>query len=239
MKPLVTIVIPFYNDPYIAEAIESALSQTYPRREIVVVDDGSTSYTELIQPFLSRIRYLRKKNGGTASALNYGIHRTVGDYIAWLSSDDRFYPNKIAHQVGYMIEHGAYFSHTNFDLIDGSGHLIEQGAGMIHATALQFYDSFLHGNCINGCTVMLNRKLLKRVGGFHEQLPYTHDMDLWYRIMLEGFDMHYIPECLTAYRRHEAMGTIRHRDAIMKEVQVTMKQYQARMQQFIARIQHD
>lgn len=239
MKPLVTIIIPFYNDPYIAEAIESALSQTYPNREIVVVDDGSVSHTELIQPYLTRIRYFRKKNGGTASALNYGIERSKGEYLAWLSSDDRFYPHKIAHQVAYMMKRNAYFSHTNFDLIDGSGILIEQGAGMTHATALQFYNSFFYGNCINGCTVMMQRKLLKRVGGFNEQLPYTHDMDLWYRIMLEGFDMHYIPECLTAYRRHEAMGTIRHQDAIMKEVQVTMKQYRAGLQQLIARIQQD
>lgn len=239
MKPRVTIVIPFYNDPYIVEAIESALSQTYPNREIVVVDDGSTAHTELIKPYLSRIRYLRKNNGGTASALNYGIHHSTGEYIAWLSSDDRLYPHKITYQVDYMLERGAWFSHTNFDYIDGTGQLMEQGAGMIHATALQFYMSFFHGNCINGCTVMMNRKLLKRVGVFNEKLPYTHDMDLWYRVMLEGYDMHYIPERLTAYRKHAAMGTIRHQDQIRKEVQVTLQEYHNRLRDFVNRIQHD
>ena len=236
MKPLVSIVIPFYNDPYVSEAIESALSQTYPNREIIVVDDGSTSYLHLLTPYRARVRLMRKNNGGTASALNYGIKHASGQYIAWLSSDDRFYPNKIDRQLHYMMEHNGYICHTNFDLIDEAGRITQAGAGMSFARAVDFYRSFLQGNPINGCTIMMKRELLKKVGYFNERMTYTHDLDLWYRVMLAGYDMHYIPDRLTAYRRHAAMGTIRHNDAIAKELQATNNQYHAALKSFINRV---
>ncbi|MGZ9585242.1 glycosyltransferase [Paenibacillus marinisediminis] len=238
MKPLVSIVIPFYNDPYIAEAIESALAQTYMNKEIIVVDDGSTSFMDRIKPYRSRIKYARKNNGGTASALNHGIRRSSGSYITWLSSDDRFYPKKLEVQTKYLVNRGGYISHTNFDLINSEGHITESGAGMKIATASAFYHSFFEGNPINGCTIMMKRDLLKRVGQFDEGLPYTHDLDLWYRVMLAGYDFHYIPDRLTAYRRHDAMGTVRHRDAIAIELQRTNSRYHPALRQFIQHIFH-
>ena len=73
MMPTVTIVIPFYNCQYIQQALESAVQQTYPAVEIIVVDDGSTQYSHLIAPYMNRVYYMGKSNGGTASALNHGI----------------------------------------------------------------------------------------------------------------------------------------------------------------------
>ena len=74
MLPSVTVVIPFYNCPYIHLAVSSALSQTYKNVEVIVVDDGSTKHQHLLEPFMKRIVYLQKTNGGTATALNYGMH---------------------------------------------------------------------------------------------------------------------------------------------------------------------
>ena len=117
MRPKVTVVIPFYNCRYIAHALESVLQQTYRPIEIIVVDDGSNEHVELLQPYKTHIRYIRKSNGGTATALNAGIQAASGDYIAWLSSDDVFYKDKVAKQLDFMLANQAVFSFTDYDVL--------------------------------------------------------------------------------------------------------------------------
>ena len=100
-NPLVSIVIPVYNGAnYVAEAIESALKQSYKNIEIIVVNDGSTDNTEkIVKKYGDKIRYFYKENGGVASALNFGIKNMKGEYFSWLSHDDIYYPNKIERQI--------------------------------------------------------------------------------------------------------------------------------------------
>lgn len=98
--PKVSIVIPVYNGAnYLREAIESALDQTYPNIEVIVVNDGSSDdgATEQVAfSFGNRIRYFSKENGGVASALNAGIRLMSGEYLSWLSHDDVYYSCKVA-----------------------------------------------------------------------------------------------------------------------------------------------
>ncbi|GAB6991501.1 glycosyltransferase [Paenibacillus pini] len=224
MKPLVTIVIPFYNDPYIDQALQSALSQSYAPIEIIVVDDGSTMHTERIQPYLPHIHYLGKANGGTASALNHGIRFAAGEYIAWLSSDDVFYPDKIHNQIYYMLEHYAWISHTNFNYLNNQSQITHHRAGYICTNdILDFYRSFLEGNPVNGCTVMMKKDLFYRVGMFNEQLTYTHDLDLWRRVIQAGISFPYLDEALVGYRWHDGMGTMKHRSVILEEIAITQR----------------
>ena len=100
-NPLVSIVIPVYNGSnYMREAIDSALAQTYPNIEILVVNDGSIDDTrEIALSYGDRIRYFEKENGGVSTALNLGIRNMRGDYFSWLSHDDVYYPDKIGKQV--------------------------------------------------------------------------------------------------------------------------------------------
>jgi len=217
MKPLVTIVIPFYNDPYVDQAVQSALTQSYSPIEIIVVDDGSTMHADRLGPYMPYIHYLGKANGGTASALNHGIRYASGEYVAWLSSDDVFYPDKIRRQVQFMQERGAYISHTNFDNIDMSGRVTQHRAGMINRGTTDFFRGFLGGNPVNGCTVMMRKELFLHVGLFDESLPYTHDLELWARIIQARISFPYLDEALVGYRRHEGMGTLRHRQTIEQE----------------------
>ncbi len=125
MTVKVTIVIPFYNDPYIVHALESALSQTYGNIEIIVVDDGSSKYQELLWPYMNKIRYILKEHGGTGSALNQGFREAEGEYIAWLSSDDFFYRHKVELQLKAMFTSGAWISHTAFNYIDKFGRVTD------------------------------------------------------------------------------------------------------------------
>ena len=100
-NPLVSIIIPVYNgENYVAEAIDSALAQTYDNIEIIVVNDGSEDRTdEICKSYGNKIRYFKKENGGTSTALNLGIKNMNGEYFSWLSHDDKYYPNKIKRQA--------------------------------------------------------------------------------------------------------------------------------------------
>jgi glycosyltransferase involved in cell wall biosynthesis len=100
-RPLISVVIPAYNaGPFIAETLESVLSQTYSHREIIVVDDGSTDDTEqVVQPYLGRTRFIRQKNTGEGGARNAGLRAATGDYIAFLDADDLWLPEKLEVQL--------------------------------------------------------------------------------------------------------------------------------------------
>lgn len=104
----VSIVVPFFNCSYIDHALDSLTKQTYTNIEIIVVNDGSTKHTDKILPYLDKIIYIIKENGGTASALNVGIQQATGDYICWLSSDDIYDHHKIAIQLESMKTHNAF-----------------------------------------------------------------------------------------------------------------------------------
>ncbi|TYP69857.1 glycosyltransferase [Paenibacillus methanolicus] len=233
--PTVTVVIPFYNDSYVTEAVDSALAQTYDDIEIIVVDDGSTRHADLLERYGSRIHYLGKANGGTASALNYGFRLASGQYVAWLSSDDRFYPEKIARQVQAMERSGSWISHTGFDLIDEGGRIAEKGIAPPPAGP-EFYRAFHAANPVNGCTVMMRKLLYNQIGEFDERLRYTHDLDYWYRVMLAGFPFLLLPEPLTAYRWHAGMGTVLHKEAISREIRQTQTTYASRWSAFTSHL---
>jgi len=232
----VSIVIPFYNCPYIEQAVQSALDQTYPNIEVIVIDDGSTMHQERLIPYHQHIHYIGKGNGGTASAMNYGFQVASGKYVAWLSSDDRFVPHKIAYQTAFMEQMNAQISHTNFDIMNEYGHITSVDEGMKFGTARSFIDSFRSICPVNGCTIMMRRGLLSELGGFNEGLRYTHDYELWIRVLLSGIDFHYINQPLTVYRRHSGMGTVRHMPAIQQELAMISAQYSAMLHHLSASV---
>lgn len=234
MKPRVSVVIPFYNCPYIEQALQSALTQSWQPYEIIVVDDGSTMHTERITPYLPRIHYLGKANGGTASALNHGIAHASGDYVVWLSSDDMFYHDKINNQVLFMEQNRLLITYTNFNLINEYSQCTAMNAAPVFHSQLDYLRCFLQGNPINGCTVMFKREVFGAIGMFDPALPYTHDYDLWYRAILNGYAPVMLNQSLTAYRRHGGMGTIRHYDVIMAEAAATNARYHAPLSSLIA-----
>ena len=104
MRPLVSILIPAYNaEPWIADTIQSALAQTWPRKEIIVVDDGSDDRTiSIANEFSSRGVFVAfQKNRGEAAARNKALSFCSGDYIQWLDADDILAPDKISRQMEF------------------------------------------------------------------------------------------------------------------------------------------
>jgi glycosyltransferase involved in cell wall biosynthesis len=105
MKPLVSILIPAYNsEEWIAETLRSAISQTWPRKEIIVVDDGSSDRTaEVARRFASKeVSVVTQENGGAAAARNRALQLSQGDYIQWLDADDLLAPDKIEKQLAAL-----------------------------------------------------------------------------------------------------------------------------------------
>ncbi|MFX3624582.1 MAG: glycosyltransferase family 2 protein [Ectobacillus sp.] len=230
----VSIVIPFYNCPYVDQAIESALAQTYQNIEVIVINDGSTLYEEKITPYLDKITYIKKENGGTASALNAGIQRATGRYFAWLSSDDMFVSNKIETQIRFMKSKNAVISYTPAIYIDSNSNKISDPIGVEYPNRLQFLKGLSKGCTINGCTVMASMEIFSEIGMFDEALPYTHDYDLWLRVA-HKYEFHYLNEPLVLYRIHDNMGTKKFMDKINKEVRQAQKKYRRSLNELIVK----
>src|SRR6266496_2716625 len=102
MTQLVSILIPAYNaEPWIAETLRSAVGQTWPNKEIIVVDDGSTDQTlSIVRRFASKtVSVVTQENQGVCAARNKAFQLCQGDYIQWLDADDLLAPDKIAKQM--------------------------------------------------------------------------------------------------------------------------------------------
>ncbi|MGA6840564.1 glycosyltransferase family 2 protein [Priestia megaterium] len=228
----VSIIVPFYNCPYINQALDSLVNQTYSNIEIIVVNDGSTQFSEKITPYLDKIKYIQKENGGTASALNTGIKHATGDYFCWLSSDDIYYLEKIEIQLTFMKKENSLFSYTNYYSINEKNEIITPTLGINPPNRLQLLKIMSRGNIINGCTVMINKNVFDHTGVFDETLPYTHDYDLWLRI-IQKFNIHYLDQPLLLYRVHKQMGTKKHADIIKKEIKLVVNRHKALMRQLL------
>ncbi|XJZ28212.1 glycosyltransferase family 2 protein [Bacillota bacterium Lsc_1132] len=234
MNPKVSIIIPFYNCAYVDQAIQSALAQTYQNIEVILVDDGSTVFTEKIRPFLGKINYLKKENGGTATALNHGIDEATGEYIAWLSSDDLFFPEKIFRQMEFMLKNHAEISFTNYHIIDQNNEIVIPFCGRrLGHMVNDIYQDFLKFNVVNGCTVMMKKDVFEKVGYFNHKLKYTQDYEMWFRLLINGHKMHYLDEALTKFRQHKESGTSKYQPQMRQEMRVIEKIYRPKLIEYM------
>ncbi len=204
LMPLVSVIIPTYNHArYVIQAIESVLNQTYPNIEILVIDDGSIDHTAtVLKPYLRKINYIYKKNGGTSSALNRGIKESNGKYICWLSADDMFEPEKTAKQVAQMESNDLLgFCYSSFTIVDAVGKPGDEIHSFYFENQRDMVLKLMEGCFINGSTVMLRKSTLEKIGDFDETLPTAHDYEMWFRI-LRNYSCGFIDEQLLKYRWH-------------------------------------
>lgn len=222
--PLVSIVIPVYNGSnYLREAIDSALAQTYPNVEVLVVNDGSTdggATRDIAMSYSDKIRYFQKENGGAVSALNYGIDQMRGEYFAWLSHDDLYDPAKIEKQVLALQNHQGErpaFCICNCTFIDESGkELYRSYVRQDHEFDKPACFLFLGSVGFNGIMVLIPKTLFERIGQFTPSLA-THEYDMWLRIMAVA-DVVVEPECLSHMRIHPEQVSKRNSQDTIKEI---------------------
>ena len=207
-NPLVSIVIPVYNGSnYMREAIDSALAQTYPNIEVIVVNDGSTDNTdEIAKSYGNKIRYFIKENGGVSTALNLAIENMNGEYFSWLSHDDMYLPEKIESQIHILrsLKDKTTVIYGGYRYIDEKGGLICE-VKLDNEFSLDDLNKPLFSlllNRISGCALLIHKMYFQTVGLFDETLRITQDYDLWFRI-LQNAGIYYDTHCLTLSRIHQ------------------------------------
>ena len=216
-QPLVSIIIPVYNGSnYVREAIDSALAQTYPHKEIIVVNDGSTdggATEEIILSYGDRVQYVKKENGGVSSALNAGIQAMHGEYFSWLSHDDTYMPAKIETQVSLL--NGS--SSESVIVMCANQHIDKNSAplGKPRFSELPSRESvgwegalsFVMQYSCNGCTLLIPRSAFEECGGFHEGLRYSQDFLMWTLLFIHKYSLLYHDDVLVGSRVHDRQLT--------------------------------
>ena len=194
--PLVSVVIATWNTAdYLSETVASALDQTWPNLEVIVIDDGSTDHThDVIAPFMSRIRYEPRVHRGLAAARNEGIRLATGDFVALLDADDLWHPEKIATQVDLALqnpESGLIACNgVEFDgeRILSAKLLSDEFARVLAKSSAGEVTGDLQQELIHGCgiccpsQVLLPRDVLKKIGPFIDS--NSQDYDYYLRVSL-------------------------------------------------------
>jgi glycosyltransferase involved in cell wall biosynthesis len=222
--PKISVITPVFNGTnYLHQAIDSVLSQTYSNYELIVVDDGSTDQTwAVIQSYSSKVRGIRKENGGVASALNCGLQHATGEYIAWLSHDDLFLPDKLEQQVSFLQRFPQFKAcYTDYYVIDPHGNVLKEVESPWYPRE-QAIRALFGQSYINGSTMLIERACFDRVGLFSEKLKYTQDGEMWLRLAAQ-FEIGRVPEKLGKLRSHPHQDS-RNKQAHTAETQVMFRQ---------------
>lgn len=224
-RPLVSIIIPVYNGAnYVAEAIESAINQTYKNIEVIVINDGSTDNgktDEVIRKYQSKIKYIKKENGGVASALNLGIKEMNGEYFSWLSHDDKYELDKVEKQINLL---NKYDNQKNLIALCGTQQIDKDSQNI--STKIRNRDfkenqiisyekalnSLLNKGAFNGCALLIHKSIFEECGYFDEKLRFCQDIYLWIKIFLKHCNLVYSKDKLVYSRVHNQQVTQTKRD---------------------------
>lgn len=200
--PLVSVVIPCYNQAdYLSEAIESALQQTYPRVEVIVVDDGSTDASAAIAKRFREIKYIRQENKGVAEACNTGLRLSSGEFIMFLGGDDRLARQATETHLACFAEHpDAGFVAGDLDLISRDGSYLDSPRAPMGEG--EQYDQLLKVDHVaNTIAVMFRRDVFDRVGYFNSKQKAGEDYEMILRVA-RSFRGAQHRNVVTQYRRH-------------------------------------
>jgi len=229
VQPLVSVVIPTYNyGQYVCDAIDSALGQSYPHIEVIVVDDGSTDDTqEKVKKYGDKIRYIYKNNAGLSVARNTGIQEAKGGYIAFLDSDDIWNKDKIEKQMAVMKKNGFGLVGCSVRQIDEEGRSLGEVAYKNYDDQDEFFRKLLEKNVVSGGSGALVRKeCFSSLGMFDETLKSAEDWDMWLRIAPK-YKITVVEEPLVSVRvGQNNMSSIKNVDKMLQaELQVLEKQF--------------
>ena len=206
----VSVIIPTYSRAdYLIQSLESVLAQTYRNLEVIVVNDGSTDETKTkLEPYLNRISYFEKSNGGKSSALNLGLKHISGDYVWVFDDDDVALPELVeSHLSVFESQSEVDFVYSGYAFFEGkdSNNVIETVEARSQHPDGEMVGELLNGNFISGVSVVVRRQCFDRVGIYDERLIRAQDYDMWIRLARAGYKAGVIQEPLVRVRKHDGL----------------------------------
>jgi glycosyltransferase involved in cell wall biosynthesis len=222
MTPEVSVVIPSYNyGRFIGDALASALGQTTPNIEVIVVDDGSTDHTpEVIQSYRGdgRVVFCPIEHSGVAAAKNTGIRQSRAPLIAFLDADDRWLPTKLEKQLRLFRDDPELgVAYTRRLLINEDGQRLQYEQPTLHRGWI--LEEIFHTNFVCQSSAVVRREVFEEVGFFDERYPPVEDYDLWLRIA-RWFRFDYVDEPLVEYRVGHASLSTRYADRLLTALEI-------------------
>ena len=205
-----SVVVPSYNHgAYIEEALDSILTQTFPPKEIIIVDDGSgdntSSILENYQKYANII--INKQNIGAALTTNKGIQAASQKYICILNSDDRWKKNKLEIQYEHLRANGLDLSFGLADIIDKDSNFVSeppvefQNFRRFKPSGNNYFKHFFYlGNFLCHPSIMISKSVYDECGMYDNRYRQLPDFEMWIRISKSKFAMSVCPETLVDFR---------------------------------------
>lgn len=203
--PTVSVITPAWNAAeFLRETIDSVRAQTFTDWELVLVDDGSTDDTvaivESYRALDPRVRLVRQPNSGPSTARNHGMRVAVGEFFAFLDSDDTWHPTFLEAQLAVFAQHPETW------LVTGNGY--HRGGPLNGRPARPITDGYpvlptmelITDECAVFIMTVFRRAVYDSIGGFDETQWHSEDYDFWLRAAIAGFTVRRNPQPLGNYR---------------------------------------
>lgn len=222
MQPLVSILIPCYNaERFVRDAVQSALAQTWPRLEVIVVDDGSADDSvEMVASLRNpRVRLIKQRNSGAAAARNSALRHAKGEFIQYLDSDDLLSADKVAAQLALLersprgcvaVAATRYFA----DGTDPENGLLQDGWPLVHSDDPLEWLIQLHGGDARGLGGMVQtaswlvpREVSDAAGLWDETPSPDDDGEYFARVVLASAGIRRSSDGCVYYRKHVMAGS--------------------------------
>jgi len=218
----VSVIIPVYNGArFLAETLRTALDQTLPPYEVIVVDDGSRDESAAIAESTPGVTCVRQPNRGAALARNHGLGLASGEFVVFQDQDDRLAPDAIEVGVAALATRPeAGFAYGRSVYIDSSGNPLPMV--QLPDTPAASYLTLLSGDSLvpPGCAIF-RREAVVSVGGFRKEAGLTEDYDLYLRVA-RRFPIHCHNRVVADYRLHDTNACNQKIDRLIHSMQWTL-----------------
>lgn len=212
-EPLVSVIVPCFNYArFVGDAIASILEQDYPNFELIVVDDGSTDDSlDIIDKAIKdcakaslvrNVEVVSQHNAGVSAALNYGLTRANGEFVATFDADDLMVPGRLSLQVAYLKDNpvvGCVGGRAT--RIDEKGNLLSSKTKDTIICSYDFEAALKCALVVGGNLAMYRREALAVVGGYDPDIK-IQDFQMTLKIAHAGYRVDVLPDIITLYRKH-------------------------------------